>query len=98
MKIPLTVTVGGATFEALVEVPDDILRPAPAESDAFDNAELCERWRCSSRTLGRLRDAGRLPFSKPSPRKFLYRRADVEALEEQNRVGVLRLVAGRAAR
>ena len=99
MRVPVRLTfpgLGGLVVEAVAEIPDDVLRPAaPAK---LDNAELRARWRCSGRTLGRMRNTGKLPFIKLSPRRYLYSLADVERVEAESRRGGIRAVPRRAAR
>jgi len=94
VKFPATIRVpslGGIELVVEVELPDDLLARPQAPATLTD-AELRARWRCSARTLARLRTERRLPFATPTPRRVVYALADVEAYEREHRteVGVLR--------
>jgi len=82
-RLRLPAALGGAVLdvELELELPAGVPR---RNDDLLSDAELRSRWRCSGRTLARMRAAGELPFLQPTPRRFCYRRADVERLEVAN--------------
>lgn len=89
MILPITVHVAGrevARFDVEVEAPASAPdRPATH----LTNRELCARWKCSSRTLARLRAERRIPFEELRAGLFRYRVADVEAYEANTRTEVV---------
>ena len=89
MRIPATVRIAalGLELAAEIELPDDAFRSAPATETPFlSDVDLRRRWKRSARTLARMRAEGKLPFSEPRPRTYLYAVADVEAIERGTHV------------
>lgn len=72
--------LGGQPLDAWIEVDPSALLPAGAEPEVLTEAELRQRWACSSRTLKRLRDRAVLPCFKAG-RRPTYRLADVRTVE-----------------
>lgn len=82
MLVPIKLRVPslGLVLDAEVEVPDSLV--AGAAPTTLTDAELRVRWRRSARTLARLRNAGKLLFVEPTPGNYLYKLADIEAIEQ----------------
>ena len=78
------IEVGGLEVVGELELPDTFGGAPPA--DLLDDAALAARWRVSRRTLARLRDQRRIPYSQPTPKSYLYRLTDIEAVEAASRV------------
>ena len=100
LKIPATIRIKalGLEFECEFEIPRDALAVTTPESPSMlTDADLRDRWRCSSRSIYRLRRRGDLPYINPTPKKFLYRLADVERLEAESSAPSIRSVPKRAA-
>jgi hypothetical protein len=83
LRIP---ALGGIELVGEIELPDSLASRPEAPADLTDS-DLRARWRCSARTVKRLRDAKRLPYYELRPRLFRYRLADVEAFECAARTG-----------
>lgn len=66
-----------------IDLPAEVLSPAPPRADLLDDDGLRERWKVSARTLKRLRDRRALPFLELLPHDYRYRREDVEAYEAE---------------
>ena len=90
MKYTGTLAIPALGFAVAVEVD---LEPTAAPAPAFlTDADLKSRWRCSPRTLYRIRTARRLAFVTPSPGRFLYAVTDVEEFEAAQRTAARPLV------
>lgn len=94
MKYAGELRVPGLGIVVPVEVE---LTPAPeagAAPELIDDAALRARWKCSARTLKRLRDQRRLPYLQPSARRFLYELGAVREYERQETRGAHRRAVG----
>jgi hypothetical protein len=100
LKIPaqlrLPAALGGAVLEVELDLPDEALRSPAGEPELLSEQDLRARWRCSARTLARMRAERSLSYLQPTPRRFLYRREEIERLEAESERGALRVVPARA--
>lgn len=98
LPIKLRVPSIGLVLDAEIEVPDEIFRKSNVRESGefFTDPELRLRWRKSARTLARMRHKGKLQAFEPTPGNYLYKVADIEAIEQGR--GAPRQAAPRARR
>lgn len=80
----------GVRLPVVVEL-EPVEAPSPTDH-LIDETQLRARWKCSARTLKRLRDQHRLPYVQISPRRVAYRRDEVTKYEAACGRGVARRV------